>query len=87
MPTTFAGNIKPYFTPCYRAHMLDAAGLDLWDKATVETQWAVILDRTGRPAGTSGSMPRTGCPEGVWDQLTRDQFQSDFQAWKNDGFQ
>ena len=30
MATTFNDAIKPYFTPCYRAHMLDAAGLDLW---------------------------------------------------------
>jgi len=29
-----------------------------------------------------GSMPRPGCPEGVWDSAKQQQFLKDFQAWK-----
>ncbi|MDB5391003.1 MAG: hypothetical protein JWM11_6649 [Planctomycetaceae bacterium] len=86
MATTFVDTIKPYFTPCYRAHMLAVGVFDLWSQDDVKTNWADILDRTSRPAGTAGSMPKAGCPEGVWDQPTRDQFVSDFNAWKAGGF-
>jgi hypothetical protein len=85
--TTFVDHIKPYFTPCYRAHMLGVGVFDLWDKQQVQDNWDDIFQRTGRPAGTAGSMPKAGCPEGVWDDATRQQFLQDFQAWKIGNFQ
>jgi hypothetical protein len=87
MAVTFVDTIKPYFTPCYRAHMLDVGVFDLWNRDEVKGNWDDIFDRCGKPAGTSGSMPKAGCPEGVWDNLTRQQFLEDFQAWKNGGYQ
>jgi hypothetical protein len=84
---TFVETIKPYFTPCYRAHMLAVGVFDLWNKQDVQDNWDDIKDRTSRPATTPGSMPKAGCPEGVWDDSTRQQFQKDFQDWKNGGFQ
>lgn len=86
MAVTFEDTIKPYFTPCYRAHMLDQGVFDLWDKAQVKTNFDDIRDRCKRAAGTPGSMPQAGCPEGVWDQTTRTQFVTDFDAWKAGGF-
>jgi hypothetical protein len=83
---TFADTIKPYFTPCYRAHMLDVGVFDLWNKQNVQDNWDDIKERTSRAAGTNGSMPKAGCPEGVWDDLTRQRFQQDFQDWKDGGF-
>jgi hypothetical protein len=83
---TFADTIKPYFTPCYRAHMLDVGVFDLWNKQDVQNNWDDIKDRTSRAAGTAGSMPKAGCPEGVWDDSTRQRFQQDFQDWKDGGF-
>ena len=86
MAVTFVDTIKPYFTPCYRAHMLDLGVFDLWDKTQVQANFDDIRDRCSRPAGTAGSMPKTGCPEGVWDASTRAQFLKDFDAWKAGGF-
>jgi hypothetical protein len=78
----FESTIKPYFTACYRAHMLKSGDqFDLWDAAQVEQEWPEILNQV-----TSGNMPATGCPEGVWDTVTNAQFVSDFQAWKAAGF-
>jgi hypothetical protein len=71
--------IRPYFTPCYRAHMISS--LDLWDYDTVKQEWQRIHDSI-----KTKSMPRAGCAEGVWDDLTRDQFIKDFVAWKAGGF-
>lgn len=76
---SFDSVIKPYFTPCYRAHMI--RGLDLWDYDTVKQKWQDIHDTV-----KNKSMPRAGCPEGVWDDSTRDQFIADFVAWKAAGF-
>lgn len=87
MAVTFDQIIKPYFTPCYRAHMLDVGVFDLWSNNDVKTNWSDIFDRVSKPAGTPGSMPAPGCPEGIWDNQTRQQFLSDFQAWKAGGFQ
>jgi hypothetical protein len=83
---TFTDTIKPYFTPCYRAHMLEVGVFDLWKKQEVQDNWDDIRDRTSRAAGTPGSMPKVGCPEGVWDDSTRSQFLQDFQDWKDGGF-
>ncbi len=87
MATTFADTIKPYFTPCYRAHMIDIVGFDLWSKDDVQANWQDIFNRCQRAAGTAGSMPAPGCPEGVWDAATRQHFLTDFQAWQAGGYQ
>jgi hypothetical protein len=77
----FVSDIKPYFTACYRAHMIHFAELDLWSADQVRDSWQAIRD-----AVATGSMPREGCGEGVWDSLTRNQFLRDLDAWKNEGF-
>jgi hypothetical protein len=77
--TSFSNHIKPYFTPCYRAHMIK--GFDLWDYATVKSRYNEI-----RASVEDESMPAPGCGEGVWDQATRDQFLTDFQKWKDGNF-
>jgi hypothetical protein len=75
----FANTIKPYFTPCYRAHMLSITQnrLDLWDPANVQAQWQPIFNQV-----STGAMPAGGCGEGTWDPMTQQQFMNDFQAWK-----
>jgi len=87
MATTFVDTIKPYFTPCYRAHMLDVGVFDLWSLDDVKNNWQDIFNRVNLPAGDLKRMPKAGCPEGVWDDLTRQQFLKDFQDWKAGGFQ
>jgi hypothetical protein len=78
----FENTIKPYFTPCYRAHMLIyGPKIDLWDGTVVQSEWGSIFN-----AVTGRDMPAAGCPEGIWDDATRTQFLSDFQAWKVAGF-
>jgi hypothetical protein len=72
--------IRPYFTPCYRAHMLHG-NLDLWAFDTVKQEWQAIHDVV-----KTKKMPQAGCAEGVWDDVTRDQFIADFLAWKAGGF-
>jgi hypothetical protein len=86
MAATFVDTIKPYFTPCYRAHMLNVGVFDLWVLDDVKNNWDDIFDRCSRPPGTPGTMPAPGCPEGVWDNITREQFKKDFQDWKTAGF-
>jgi hypothetical protein len=76
MATSFAANIKPYFTDCYRKHMLFFC--DLWSADDVQSNWQDIYDRV-----SDGSMPRAGCPEGVWDKTTQQKFLSDFTDWQN----
>lgn len=61
--------------------MLNITGLDLWDAGQVQTSWDDINSEV-----TSGSMPKAGCPEGVWDKITQQRFLSDFLAWKNAGY-
>jgi hypothetical protein len=77
----FQSTIKPFFTPCYRTHMLNVMDLDLWDASSVQSSWDDINDSV-----KSKSMPRAGCPDGVWDDATRTLFLDDFLAWKNAGF-
>jgi hypothetical protein len=77
---TFDNTIKPYFTACYRNHMKFYC--DLWLSSDCQTYWQDIYDSVN-----DGSMPKAGCPEGVWDQQKQQQFLSDFQAWKDGGFQ
>jgi len=86
---SFAGTIKPYFTACFRAHMLSATGLDLWDPSQVQGNFTDIQTHV-----QSGNMPPTTtvggmapCPEGGWDSYTQQQFLSDFTAWQSGGFQ
>jgi hypothetical protein len=80
-PVGFQSTIKPFFTACYRTHMLNIMDLDLWNAQAVQSDWDSI-----NQAVTSGSMPKAGCPEGVWDAATRALFLNDFTAWKNAGF-
>jgi hypothetical protein len=80
-PIGFQSTIKPFFTSCYRSHMLVVMQLDLWDPGAVKAGWDDIND-----AVTSGLMPKAGCPEGVWDANTKALFLNDFGAWKNAGF-
>lgn len=80
-PVGFQSTIKPYFTACYRTHMLNVMSLDLWDAGAVQSSWDDI-----NGAVASKSMPKAGCPEGVWDDATRALFLSDFLAWKNAGY-
>jgi len=77
----FQSTIKPYFTPCYRTHMINATGLDLWDASEVQDSWGDI-----NGAVSSSRMPAPGCPEGVWDKATQQQFLADFLAWKSANF-
>lgn len=85
---SFAATIKPYFTECYRSHMnsSDYVGnpFDLWSAAAVQENWTDI-----QGAVQGGYMPPDkdqGC-EGSWDQSKINQFLTDFQAWKDGGFQ
>ena len=78
-PIGFENTIKPYFTPCYRAHMLNYnSTIDLWDPAVVQQRWGQINNMV-----QGGTMPAEGCGEGVWDTITQQQFLSDFAAWKS----
>jgi hypothetical protein len=87
MAATFVDTIKPYFTPCYRAKMLDVDDtFDLWDKTVVQNNFDSIVNRVSLPATDPHRMPKAGCPEGVWEDVTRAQFLADFQAWKMGGF-
>jgi hypothetical protein len=79
MQIGFLTTIKPYFTACYRDHMLFM--MDLWDSADVEGNWQAIFDSV-----ENGSMPRAGCPEGTWTKERGQQFLDDFQNWKNSNF-
>jgi hypothetical protein len=80
-PVGFQSTVKPFFTACYRSHMLNVMDLDLWDPAAVQTAWGDI-----NGAVSNGSMPKVGCPEGVWDAGTKALFLADFLAWKNAGY-
>jgi hypothetical protein len=87
MALGFASNVRPYFTACFRAHMIKFGDFDLWSAADVEQKWQEIHDRVDGgdmppPTGTPGA-----CPEGGWDQLTKKQFLADFVEWKNGQFQ
>jgi hypothetical protein len=80
MAVGFAATIKPYFSACYRQHMLNFC--DLWSASDVQVNWQDINDYVA-----NGSMPKAGCPEGIWNQTQRDNFLRDFTTWKADGFQ
>jgi hypothetical protein len=87
MTIGFARDIRPYFTACYRAHMLKfGTDLDLWSDTNVKDQfdaiYAIVQAEEMPPAAPAPSP----CPEGGWDSLTREQFLKDFQAWKDGGF-
>jgi hypothetical protein len=76
----FETTIKPYFTDCYRKHMLFFC--DLWQPADCQNNWQDIYDLV-----KDGSIPKLGCPAGVWDNATQHSFLSDFLAWKDGGSQ
>lgn len=71
----FASTVKPFFTDCYRQHMMFM--FDLWDASAVQTNWQQIHD-----ACANGSMPAPGCP-GTFDVNA---FLTAFQCWKDQGF-
>lgn len=71
----FAATVKPFFTDCYRQHMMFM--FDLWDPTAVQNNWQAIHD-----AVANGSMPAAGCP-GTFDQNA---FLTAFQCWKDQGF-
>lgn len=71
----FASTVKPFFTDCYRQHMMFR--FDLWDPTAVQNNWQAIHD-----AVANGSMPAAGCP-GTFDQNA---FLTAFQCWKDQGF-
>jgi hypothetical protein len=75
-PTSgFVGTVKPFFTDCYRQHMMFM--FDLWDANAVQQNWQQIHD-----AVANGHMPAPGCP-GTFDQAG---FLTAFQSWKDQGF-
>ena len=41
-PIGFQTTIKPYFTACYRTHMLNVMDLDLWSAQAVQSNWDII---------------------------------------------
>jgi hypothetical protein len=71
----FAAVVKPFFTDCYRSHMLFL--FDLWDPNAVKQHWQAIHD-----AVQSGAMPAGGCP----GTFNKDGFLEAFQCWKDQGF-
>jgi hypothetical protein len=71
----FASTIKPFFTDCYRQHMLFM--FDLWSATDVQNNWQTIFD-----AVNGGSMPAAGCP-GTFD---KNGFLTAFQTWNSQGF-
>jgi hypothetical protein len=78
----FSTTVKPYFTACYRQHMIDAGGFDLWDAGDVQDQFDPIDG-----AVASGSMPPGDDECGPkWEQSKIDQFRKAFKAWKDGGF-
>ena len=80
--SSFAGTIKPYFSPCFRAHMLRYGDqFDLWDPVQVQSEWQPIHDQV-----SNNAMPAAGCPDSAWDAQTRAQFLSDFEAWQAANF-
>lgn len=88
MPKVFTTDIRPYFTACFRAHMIEFGQFDLWVKDDVQQRFDVIRMRVknkSMPPDPGGPIP--ACPEGGWDQLTRDQFIADFDEWKAGDFQ
>src|SRR6266568_1870354 len=68
----FASVVKPFFTECYRSHMLFM--FDLWDPVAVQQNWQAIHD-----AVANGAMPAPGCP-GTFNQPG---FLEAFQCWKD----
>jgi hypothetical protein len=71
----FASTVKPFFTDCYRQHMMSF--FDLWDPAACQSNWQAIHDEVA-----NGSMPAPGCP-GSFDMNA---FLTAFQCWKDQGF-
>jgi hypothetical protein len=71
----FASTVKPFFTDCYRQHMMFM--FDLWSATDCENHWQGIHD-----AVNNGTMPAPGCP-GSFD---KNAFLTAFQCWKDQGF-
>jgi hypothetical protein len=60
MATEFMRDIRPYFTACFRAHMIEFAGFDLWLGTDVRNRWQRIFDKV-----QSGGMPPDSSEEGA----------------------
>src|SRR5262245_37800995 len=77
MSIGFSRDIRPYFTACFRSHMISFGGFDLWSETDVKQQHAGIKARVAAGDMPPGDPADSPCPEGGWDQITRDQFLSD----------
>lgn len=87
-PNSFGTHVKPYFSALFRAHMLDAANLDLWDPDVVKDAFDDIRGRINKEQDAAGVMPpRSLWGTGIWDKSTRDHCLADMDAWKDGGFQ
>ena len=82
MATSFAANIKPYFSQDDRDSMKnpDHTGgftLDLWSKDDVQKYYARIKDQ----------IDTQSMPPGGWADDKIKAFDKDFEAWKAGGYQ
>lgn len=82
MATSFAGKIKPYFSQEDRDSMKDpdhtgGFTLDLWSKDDVQKNYDRIKD----------AIDTQSMPPGGWDDGKIKAFDTDFEAWKADGYQ
>ena len=57
----FAAVVKPFFTDCYRNHMMFM--FDLWDPAAVQANWQGTYDAVQKRVNAGGGMPRHVQPE------------------------
>jgi hypothetical protein len=87
MATGFSRDIRPYFTACYRSHMIKFRQIDLWLEADVQSRWQDIFDNVEAENMPPAADQPGACPEGGWDDITRAQFLTDFQSWKDGAFQ
>ncbi|HXO27154.1 MAG TPA: hypothetical protein VOA80_07420 [Thermoanaerobaculia bacterium] len=84
----FVSTIKPYFTELDRTQMLSSSHtsgytVDLWDASAVQSHFSAILK-----AVHSGRMPPAGAgSDGPWSATKIAQFVSDFNEWRDAGYQ
>lgn len=82
MATSFASNIKPYFSQSDRDAMInpDHTGgftLDLWSLDDVQNNYDAI----------KGAIDSESMPPGGWPSDTIKAFDADFAAWQSGGYQ
>lgn len=79
MATSFAKDVKPYFSARDQDHMLNNVGMfDLWNPTDVKDNFDDILNTI-----MAGRMPK-GAP---WPPDKRNQFKTTFEAWRSGGYQ